>query len=361
MSEIGPSHQGRNAPIKEPILLTVFQSKAYQIYHQVRFLFYKNACMPLILPMVHKTANVLNKFPKSMQPTVKADPREIWQAETRAKAKAAMDIFAETYRTKYQKAVTCLAKDRDALLAFHDFPVDHWDHPRTRNPIESVFVTVRHRTVRTKGGAVAKDRKDDGVQARSDRRQDMAPPEGREPVANGRRRRHIHRWYCHGQNRKPRRLITQRHPNSSRARRSAPCAEERLVNRPSGRNPRPKHRRPAFPSRQPESAQGDHHFGTRTNWAKQSCRANGRAWKRQNTPSSTSHRSDESTCTHRPIHLVQDKRQYRIGCHSPPTGVDPMMAEASGHFLERVANSSDRLPEVFVCSGRSLSDQRLEF
>ena len=100
---------------------------------------------------VHKIANVLNKFPKSMQPTVKADLREIWQAETRAKAKAAMDIFAEKYGIKCEKAVNCLTKDRDALLAFYDFPADHWDHLRTGNPIESVFATVRHRTVRTKG------------------------------------------------------------------------------------------------------------------------------------------------------------------------------------------------------------------
>ena len=100
---------------------------------------------------VHKTANVLNTFPNSMQPTVKADLREIWQAETRAVAEAAMDTFAEKYGTKYEKAVTCLTKDRDALLAFYDFPADHWDHLRTGNPIESVFATVRHRTVRTKG------------------------------------------------------------------------------------------------------------------------------------------------------------------------------------------------------------------
>ena len=100
---------------------------------------------------VHKIANVLNKFPKSMQPAVKTDLREIWQAETRAKAKAAMDIFAKKYGNKYEKAVTCLTKDRDALLAFYDFPADHWDHLRTSNPIESVFATIRHRTVRTKG------------------------------------------------------------------------------------------------------------------------------------------------------------------------------------------------------------------
>ena len=100
---------------------------------------------------VHKTANVLNKFPKSMQPAVKADLREIRQAETRAAAETAMDIFAEKYGAKYEKAMTCLTKDREALLAFYDFPAEHWDHLRTGNPIESVFATVRHRTVRTKG------------------------------------------------------------------------------------------------------------------------------------------------------------------------------------------------------------------
>src|SRR3954454_5436521 len=63
----------------------------------------------------------------------------------------AMDTFVEKYRDKYEKAVTCLTKDRDALLAFYDFPAEHWDHLRTTNPIESVFATVQHRTVRTKG------------------------------------------------------------------------------------------------------------------------------------------------------------------------------------------------------------------
>ena len=108
---------------------------------------------------VHKTANVLNKFPKSMQPAVKADLREIWQAETRAAAEAAMNTFTEKFRAKYEKAVTCLIKDRDALLAFYDFPADHWDHLRTGNPIESVFATVRHRTVRTKGALSQKTAK----------------------------------------------------------------------------------------------------------------------------------------------------------------------------------------------------------
>jgi transposase-like protein len=86
-----------------------------------------------------------------MHPAVKADLREIWQAETRAAAEAALDTFAEKYEAKYDKAVTCLTKDREALLAFFEFPADDWDHLRTGNPIESVFATVRHRTVRTKG------------------------------------------------------------------------------------------------------------------------------------------------------------------------------------------------------------------
>ena len=100
---------------------------------------------------VHKTANVLDKLPKSVQPAGKADLREIWAAPDRATARAAIATFAEKYRTKYAKAVSCLIKDRDALLTFYDFPAEHWDHLRTSNPIESVFATVRHRTVRTKG------------------------------------------------------------------------------------------------------------------------------------------------------------------------------------------------------------------
>jgi transposase-like protein len=100
---------------------------------------------------VHKTVNVLDKLPKSVQPAAKQDLREIWQAPDRATAEAAISTFAEKYAAKYEKAVTCLTKDRDALLTFYDFPAEHWDHLRTSNPIESVFATVRHRTVRSKG------------------------------------------------------------------------------------------------------------------------------------------------------------------------------------------------------------------
>jgi len=100
---------------------------------------------------VHKTANVLDKLPKSVQPAAKADLREIWNAPDRTTAETAIATFTEKYGAKYEKAVSCLVKDRDTLLTFYDFPAEHWDHLRTSNPIESVFATVRHRTVRMKG------------------------------------------------------------------------------------------------------------------------------------------------------------------------------------------------------------------
>jgi len=100
---------------------------------------------------VHKTANVLNKLPKSQQLRAKRALHDIWMAETKADAGAAFDAFIETYAVKYDKAAECLAKDRETLLAFYDFPAEHWKHLRTTNPIESTFATVRHRTVRTKG------------------------------------------------------------------------------------------------------------------------------------------------------------------------------------------------------------------
>jgi putative transposase len=100
---------------------------------------------------VHKTANVLNKLPKSQQSKAKRALQEIWMAETKKDAFAAFDVFVETWGVKYDKAVECLVKDRDALLAFYDFPAEHWKHLRTTNVIESSFATVRHRTVRSKG------------------------------------------------------------------------------------------------------------------------------------------------------------------------------------------------------------------
>lgn len=107
----------------------------------------------------HKTANVLNQFPKSMHPAVTSELHDISHAETRDAAKAALETFREKYAAKYAKGVACLTKDADALLAFYDFPAEHWDHLRTSNPIESVFSTVRHRTVRTKGALSQKTAK----------------------------------------------------------------------------------------------------------------------------------------------------------------------------------------------------------
>ena len=100
---------------------------------------------------VHKTANVLNKLPKSLHAKAKRALQDIWMAETRTDAEAAFDGFIETYGVKYEKAVECLSKDRGPLLAFYDFPAEHWKHLRTTNPIESTFATVRHRTVRSRG------------------------------------------------------------------------------------------------------------------------------------------------------------------------------------------------------------------
>jgi transposase-like protein len=100
---------------------------------------------------VHKTANVLNKLPKSLQGKAKAALQEIWMAESRASAEQAFDLFLTNYEAKYPKAAQCLAKDRAHLLTFYDFPADHWVHIRTTNPIESTFATVRLRTAKTRG------------------------------------------------------------------------------------------------------------------------------------------------------------------------------------------------------------------
>jgi putative transposase len=100
---------------------------------------------------VHKTANVLNNLPKSVQPKAKGDLHEIWQAETRDNANKAFDHFLEKYAAKYDKACECLKKDRAELMAFYDFPAEHWGHLRTTNPIESTFATIRLRHRRTKG------------------------------------------------------------------------------------------------------------------------------------------------------------------------------------------------------------------
>ena len=99
---------------------------------------------------VHKTANILNKLPKSMQPKVKAALHEIWMASTRKDAYKAFDNTLELFGAKYPKAMECLSKDREELLAFYDFPAEHWIHIRTTNPIESAFATVRLRTKKSR-------------------------------------------------------------------------------------------------------------------------------------------------------------------------------------------------------------------
>ena len=105
---------------------------------------------------VHKTANVLDKLPKTVQAAAKKHLHGIYQAETRQEAEKAFDFFIELYEPKYPRAATCLKKDREALLAFYDFPAEQWQHLRTTNPIESTFATVRLRTYKTKGsGSVA--------------------------------------------------------------------------------------------------------------------------------------------------------------------------------------------------------------
>jgi putative transposase len=100
---------------------------------------------------VHKMANVLNYLPRSLQAKAKSGLQEIWMAETRKQAYRAFDAFLATYEAKYPKATACLAKDREALLAFYDLPAEHWVHLRTSNVIESTFATIRHRTDRVKG------------------------------------------------------------------------------------------------------------------------------------------------------------------------------------------------------------------
>lgn len=100
---------------------------------------------------VHKTANVLNKLPKSMQAKAKEKLHQIWMAPDKTEAEHQFDDFTAIYEAKYPKAVQCLQKDREVLLTFYDFPAEHWKHIRTTNPIESTFSTVRLRTAKVRG------------------------------------------------------------------------------------------------------------------------------------------------------------------------------------------------------------------
>jgi len=116
------------------------------------------AALPKVFPStkiqrcwVHKTANVLDKLPKSTQPRAKKMLHEIYNSPRKSEAERVFDLFIETFEAKHPKAVKCLAKDRETLLTFYDFPAEHWAHIRTTNPIESTFATVRLRTNKTKG------------------------------------------------------------------------------------------------------------------------------------------------------------------------------------------------------------------
>ena len=100
---------------------------------------------------MHKTANILDKLPKSMQSKAKSHIYDMYRAENKKEALGAYDHFIDVYQDKFPKAVECLTKDKDSLFTFYDFPAVHWIHIRTTNPIESTFATVRLRTKRTKG------------------------------------------------------------------------------------------------------------------------------------------------------------------------------------------------------------------
>src|SRR5262249_18262942 len=142
---------------------------------------------------LHKPANVLNKLPNSQQPKAKRTLQEIWMAETKKDELAAFDAFVETWGVKYDKAVECLIKDRDALLAFYDFPAEHWKHLRTTNVIESSFATVRHRTVRSKGCSLKQDCARHDLQARRGCRKKLASPQWPQPVAENHPRDKVYR------------------------------------------------------------------------------------------------------------------------------------------------------------------------
>ena len=115
-----------------------------------------SACNPEQRCTVHKTANVLEKLPKNLQPQGKRMLHAIWNAPTHEEADRAFDLFLDTFDAKYPKAVNCLAKDRTELLTFYSFPAEHWGHIRTTNPIESTFATIRLRHRKTKGNGTAR-------------------------------------------------------------------------------------------------------------------------------------------------------------------------------------------------------------
>ena len=157
---------------------------------------------------VHKTANVLNKVALSVQVNMKADLREIYGAPTRAAAEAAIDVFADKYGAKYDKAVACLTKDREALLAFFDFPAEHWDHLAHIKPDRERVRDGASSNRADKRRAIGEDRQAHGVQTRQRRRENMAAIEGRKSVAKSHPRHQIPKWNRGHRNAgSPRRLI----------------------------------------------------------------------------------------------------------------------------------------------------------
>ena len=143
---------------------------------------------------VHKTANVLNKLPKSQQSKAKRALQEIRMAETKKDALAAFDAFIEIWGVKYDKVVECLIKDRDALLAFYDFPAEHWKHLRTTNPIESSLPrSATEQCAPKKGTSLEQDRARHDLQAGRGRREKLASPQWPQPVAENNSRCKVHR------------------------------------------------------------------------------------------------------------------------------------------------------------------------
>ena len=155
---------------------------------------------------VHKTVNVLDKLPQGQQVSAKSMLHEIWMAATKDDAIKALGKFAATYQAKYPKAVECLLKDQEELLAFYNFPAEHWQHLRTSNPIESTFATVRLRTSKTKGAGSRAACLAMGLQTRGVSTESLAKTQRQHVVAGGRRRSNLQRWI------KSRRLNCRCHP-----------------------------------------------------------------------------------------------------------------------------------------------------
>ena len=160
---------------------------------------------------VHKTANVLDKLPKRLQGSAKSMLHEIWRADTRARAHKAFERFLATWEAKYPRAADCLARDRETLLAFYDFPASHWQHLRTTNPIESTFATIQA----ANGEDQELPEREDGAESRAPTRHERPetlasatrlPSSGRRA-----RRREVHRWGGRKRNGQEGRLIHDAH------------------------------------------------------------------------------------------------------------------------------------------------------